>query len=88
MSTLSARCACKWILKTLVNWPAQVIDTIQTQGGFVVRGNQDDKALAQYVDWKSGKPLVQPIADKNATACSYVALCCLPADVSTFWAKG
>ena len=25
----------------------------------MVRGNQDDKALAQYVQWQSGKPLVR-----------------------------
>ncbi len=36
----------------------QVIDLIQTLKAFVVRGNQDDKALAEYVQWKSGRPLV------------------------------
>jgi len=28
----------------------------------VVRGNQDDKALAQYVQWKSGTPLVRLVS--------------------------
>ena len=37
----------------------QVIDHIQSLDGIVVRGNQDDKALAQYVAWKAGKPLVK-----------------------------
>ncbi|DBA83431.1 TPA: hypothetical protein ACH3X2_006566 [Trebouxia sp. C0005] len=35
----------------------QAIDLIQSLGGIVVRGNQDDKALAQYVQWQSGEPL-------------------------------
>ena len=39
----------------------QVIDHIRSLDGIVVRGNQDDKALAQYVAWKAGKPLVQAL---------------------------
>lgn len=36
----------------------QTIDMIQSMGAVVVRGNQDDKALAAYVQWKKGKALV------------------------------
>ena len=36
----------------------QVIDRIQSMDAVVVRGNQDDKALAAYVQWKHGKALV------------------------------
>lgn len=36
----------------------QTIDMIQSMDAVVVRGNQDDKALAAYVQWKNGKALV------------------------------
>lgn len=50
----------------------QVIDHIRSLDGIVVRGNQDDKALAQYVAWKAGKPLedaqkcLQDLGDERA----------------------
>lgn len=40
----------------------QVIDLLQSMDAVVVRGNQDDKALAAYVQWKRGKALVGTVA--------------------------
>lgn len=34
---------------------------IQSMNAITVRGNQDDKALAAYVQWKNGKALVGSI---------------------------
>ncbi|KAL3146662.1 hypothetical protein ABBQ32_000890 [Trebouxia sp. C0010 RCD-2024] len=39
----------------------QTIDLIQSMDAVVVRGNQDDKALAAYVQWKNGKALEEPM---------------------------
>ena len=58
----------------------QVIDHIRALDGIVVRGNQDDKALAQYVAWKAGKSLVQALpvpwwsASADALWCSKLSL--------------
>ncbi|KAK9859863.1 hypothetical protein WJX84_004032 [Apatococcus fuscideae] len=36
---------------------SEVIDYIRSLGALAVRGNQDDKALAEWIQWKSGSSL-------------------------------
>ena len=36
----------------------QVLEYIRSLGAFAVRGNQDDKALKDWLQWKAGEPLV------------------------------
>ena len=40
----------------------QVLDYIRSLGAHAVRGNQDDKALKDWLQWKAGSPLVSPDA--------------------------
>lgn len=47
-----------------------MIRSMDAADAVAVRGNQDDKALAAYVQWKAGEPLVSmlppPISPSHA----------------------
>ncbi len=71
---------CCWPFLEFPFWKnLQVIDYIQSLGAKAVRGNQDDKALAEWLLWKSGAPLVRShkVFDPDACACCS----CHPASV-------
>lgn len=65
----------------------QVIDRIRAMDALCVRGNQDDKALAQYISWKNGEPLVRLIAlPQHLSFCTHQPLSCLCKTLCTSWA--